>query len=179
MRLVHTLPLLALAALTLQGTTTANSTSSGGADCLAEGFTTTICWTIDLTAPGEVVGTTIVPGSVIGLEYDWGYDDQLGAGTLNGNEICIAITNNGGDLSGPNGVVQSGGSEGCLEVYLQYEVRWQVQRCSGYTPGFTIGATKNGNGGTIGTSGSGATRCWMEWEGENRTTSVMSVCACD
>ena len=179
MRLLHSLPVIALAALTLQGTTAATSTSTGGADCLADGYTRTICWTIDLTAPGNVVGTSIVPGSVTGFESDYGFDDPLGHGTLNGNDICIAITNNGGDLSGPNGAVQSGSSEGCLEVYLRYEVRWQVQRCSGGGPGFTLGATVMGNGGTIGLGSSGATRCWMEWEGEFRTTGTESVCACE
>ena len=176
MRFLHSLPLLAMAALALQSDTAATSTSGG--DCLDDGDTRTLCWTIDLTAPGEVVGTSIVPGSVTGFEYDWGSDDALGDGTLNGNEICIVISNDGGDLSGPNGTVQSGASEGCLEVYLSYEVRWQVQRCSGGYPGLTIGGTVRGNGGTIGLGGSGPTRCWMEWEGETRTTGVVSVCAC-
>lgn len=175
-----TLSLLTTAALSLlvAGPSTA-ALPDGGDDCLADGFTRTICWTIDLNAPGNVVGTEIVPGTVSGHEYDWGGDDPLGDGTLNGDQICITITNRNGELSGPNGTNQSGASEGCLEVYLSYEVRWQEQHCSGGSTGGTIGVTVGGTGGTIGVGGSGATRCWMEWHGETRTTGVVSVCACD
>ena len=55
-------------------------------------------------------------------------NDPLGGPTITsegGNlySVCVGITNTGGDLSGPNGEVQNGGSEGgCIEVLLEIDI---------------------------------------------------------
>ena len=56
-------------------------------------------------------------------------DDPMGAAipATSGGQASAPVDNHGGDLSGPNGETQNGGSEGpCIEVYVEWTYRYPV-----------------------------------------------------
>lgn len=98
-------------------------------DCIPDGGTGTLCTQKKLPDDWSL--------SASAEENDTFSDDPLGEPTITSHgdglfTICITITNDGGDLSGPNGVVQNGLGEGdCIEVDL--EVTTTNPASGGYT----------------------------------------------
>lgn len=136
-----------------------------GEPCIPDGDTQDV----DFTTNEDVV-----PGSGEGMESDLGSDDALGSATetsSGGNTtFSVPITNNGGTLSGPNGVPQNGGTEGdCIEVYVKFKIRYKVKVCNG-TP-----VTTGGDG----PGDSSAEDCWEEWrEKEAEFSEPKEICPC-
>ena len=135
-----------------------------GEPCIPDGDTHNVDFTTD---------SNVVPGSGEGMESDIGPDDELGSATetsSGGNTtFSVPITNNGGVLSGPNGVPQNGGAEGdCIEVYVTFKIRYKVKVCN-ETP-----VTVGGDG-----PESSSEDCWEEWrEKEAEFSEPKTVCPC-
>ncbi len=117
---------------------------SGGASgkpCVPDGTTTTPQFgRPPLGGPGDPVGAEWVDrgtdpddnsGDPQAFEQDgFSGDDSMGGATpsADGGQAGVPVTNEGGDLSGPNGEDQNGGAEGkCIEVYVEWTYRYPVE----------------------------------------------------
>jgi len=90
-------------------------------DCLPEGESTAQCVEIVLNK------RTTMTANI--KEWDVAFDDEMGDATISHVakglfKICAVVTNDGGVLSGPNGVPQNDGwVEGdCIETYLEIQL---------------------------------------------------------
>jgi hypothetical protein len=153
--------------------------------CLRHGEIRNVTFSTDLTEFGTPTTAQIVPGSARGMEYDYGYDDDLGPATMstvggttvNGataggtTTFTVPIENKGGSLYGPNGVLANGGTEGpCIEVYVKFKIRYRATVCNSTTTTAEVGGVGGGTGSSI---------CWEVWR--YRTMSLSppkSVCPC-
>lgn len=94
----------------------------GGPKRIPNGQTIDVCAVVALHGTADITTAKMV-------ECDPGQDDDMGPCSLsevNGaTKITSSITNNGGMLSGPNGVVQTGSGEG-----QEIEVKFVVEQTS-------------------------------------------------
>lgn len=124
--------------------------------CIPDGASDSLCAYVVVPANGTITASA--------EENDTISNDPLGAPTImnaGGNlfVVCIQITNDGGSLSGPNGVPQTGFGEGdCIEVNLNV----------------TVG-TPASLGATVPVVGGGLT---FGYQGRNTITCKQSFCAC-
>lgn len=128
--------LVGLCSLVLSATLLATPIPDGSsADCLPDGDSTTLCFPADWDGPTAPAHYSFVDGSATAHESDASGSQDMGAGSHDGGdpgEICVKVTNNGGDLAGPNGVTQNGGDEGdCIEVFVKFKLRYKATICDG------------------------------------------------
>jgi len=110
----------------------AGSAGAPGSDCVEDGSAVSVC--VDLIVP-EDMGL-----SATAWEDDFFFDDPMGACSITplGDGVfsaCVEVTNNDGDLSGPNGEIQNGFGEGdCIDVTIKAVLvyDWSVS-----VPGFS------------------------------------------
>lgn len=95
-------------------------------------------------------------------------DDPMGPATpsASGDQAAVPVDNHGGDLSGPNGETQNGGTEGsCIEVYVEWTYRYPV------TVHKSITASILG-------SSAGETEIVIVWKYGKKRSKVKGVCPC-
>jgi hypothetical protein len=130
-----------------------------------------------LGQPGDPVGAEWVhsPGTADGSgdpqmrEKDsFSGDDPMGTAnpSSDGSTASAPIDNDDGDLSGPNGEDQNGGSEGpCIEVYVEWTYRYPV------TIHKSIGASIWG-------FSSGEIEIVVVWKYAKKRAKVKEICPC-
>jgi hypothetical protein len=114
---------------------------ASGKPCVPDGKTTNPQFNRPpLGGPGDPVGAEWVDrgssesdnsGDPQAFESDGlSGDDAMGdaAPSADGGKAEVPVTNDGGDLSGPDGEDQNGGVEGkCIEVYVEWTYRYPVE----------------------------------------------------
>ena len=151
------------------------SAAPANSPCLPEGETRDVTFTTHLTAPGTPADAEIIPGSGEAWEHDNWSDDPMGEPTEvplpgGGMAFTVPVRNDGGNLSGPNGVVQNGGLEGdCIEVLVRYTVRYSVKVCVTVETGVDAGGV---NGSTT------REECWTEIRVQENVFKERTVCPC-
>lgn len=92
--------------------------------CIPDGGSEEYCIDLKLGDVDRISGA--------GYESDRFFDDPLGEVTISPvgkgvYHLCLTISNDGGELSGPNGIVQNEGGEGdCIEVYIKTTFGFQT-----------------------------------------------------
>lgn len=125
----------------------------------------------ELGGPGEPAGaewTNGGTGNPQGAEDDAIFDDPMGPAESadSGETAILPVSNSGGDLSGPNGVVQNGAGEGdCIEVYVSWTYRYPVQVSRTVTFGLEL----------FGVSFTGTSEVWRY---AVKTSKKQEVCPC-
>lgn len=142
-----------------------------------------------LLSPGlpTTAGWAPFEGNPKAYDQDLLRNDPLGpavpsGGPNPGTFASVTITNQGGSLSGPNGMVQTGFWEGdCLEVFVCWEYRYKatVRRCTGQSTQSRLQVGEGGVGGSMG-SGSSSSSCveYEVWMKGVVCSGVQDVCAC-
>lgn len=130
-----------------------------------------------LGQPGDPVGAEWVhsPGTADGSgdpqlrEKDsFSGDDPMGAATpsSDGSAASAPVDNHDGDLSGPNGEDQNGGSEGpCIEVYVEWTYRYPVTIHKSITS-------------SLWGLSSGETEIVVVWKYAKKRAKVKEICPC-
>ena len=142
-------------------------------DCIPPGGSEAVSFDRpSLLSPGIPTSAGWAPneGSPKAYDQDLLRNDPLGAGVPSrgvnpGSSASVTITNQGGSLAGPNGVVQNGFWEGdCLEVFMCWEYRYKakVKRCTSHGTQSQLRVGETGVGGSMGSS-SGSSYC-VEYE---------------
>ena len=125
----------------------------------------------DLGGAGDPTGADWTgggTGSPQGFEEDTFFDDPMGDANAGDppSTATLPVSNSGGDLSGPNGVVQNGAGEGdCIEVYVQWSYRYPVQVSRTVTFGLEI-------------LGLGFTATSTVWKYAVKMSETKEVCPC-
>ncbi len=165
----HTLLLIVTASFFL-------SAAPANSPCLPEGETRDVTFTTHLNSAGTPADAEIILGSGEAWEEDpFSPNDPLGElieAPLPGGGMTftVPVRNDGGNLSGPNGVVQNGGVEGdCIEVFVRYTIRYSVKVCVTVETGVDAGGV---NGSTA------REECWTEIRRQTRSFKARTVCPC-
>ena len=163
------------------------ASGDGGVPCIPDGTTRAVDF--DLPAPGSDGVTAPAPdakpwggGSPFQWASDkshpteakdadtWSPDDDMGDAKAADGKVSVPIQNKDGKLSGPNGEVQNGGTEGdCIEVYVEVSYKVWTQKIRT----FGIDITPGG----LGIKGT-ETEITYEWVWHTYTTKEKEVCPC-
>lgn len=169
-------------AVLLAGLCAAPSSAIPDEDCLEHGESVDLeACRPPLNGPGmPVTGEWVEDAPGRAFDEDVFSHDPLGGFDVNEKTGCgtITITNSGGSLHGPNGMVANGWADGnCIEVYATFLLRYQVTIRTCHHRASSVGAQAGAT--SVGIS-EGQKYCEevVRWTTVRIRVTVGEVCAC-